>query len=66
MHTEHDPLDEQRLDLEPSGKPTGYYSDKIISKNACYIKISLEMLKRFDNEEEIQKALEAYLEKKSA
>jgi hypothetical protein len=37
-----------------------------MTDNVCYIKICLEMLKRFDDEEEIRKALEVYLEKKSS
>ena len=65
MHTENDPLDTERLDLKRTTKPRGFYADKVVD-NVCYIKISLEMLKRFDNEAEIHKALEVYLEKKSA
>ena len=65
MHTEKDPLDTERLDLKRTTKPRGFHADKVVD-NVCYIKISLEMLKRFDDEAEIQKALAMYLEKKSA
>ena len=65
MHTETDPLDTERLDLKRTTKPRGFYADKVVD-NICYIQVSLEILKRFDDEEEIQKALEAYLEQKSA
>lgn len=67
MHTENDidPLDTERLNLKRTDKPRGFYANKM-TDNDCYIKVSLDLLKRFDDVEEIQKALEAYLERKSA
>ena len=40
MHTEDDidPLDTERLDLKPTKKPRGFYSDKIVDNN-CYISV---------------------------
>lgn len=63
MHTEDDidPLDTERLDLKPTKKPRGFYSDKIVDNN-CYIKIPLELLKQFDSVEEIHGALIKYIE----
>ena len=67
MHTENDidPLDTERLDLKRTDKPRGFYANKT-TDNDCYIKVSLDLLKRFDDVEEIHKALEEYLKCKSA
>ena len=67
MHTENDidPLDTERLDLKRTDKPRGFYANKT-TDNGCYIKVSLDLLKRFDDVEEIHKALEDYLKCKSA
>ena len=63
MHTEDDidPLDTERLNLKPTNKPRGFYSDKIVDNN-CYIKISLDLLKQFDSVEEIHEVLAKYIE----
>lgn len=65
MHTEDDidPLDTERLDLKPTKKPRGFYSDKTVDNN-CYIKIPLELLKQFDSVEEIHEVLAKYVEVK--